>query len=138
MLTPDGHARHDEQLAAERGTLDREALKPIYERFLAANTPLKALSSRWQTAGEDERFALLADLADIVERVDPVLRRTAAILPRFAAYRPRLSEALGRAEDGDLDYVVSPRVDSVHTIWMECHEDYLQTQGISREEEGSY
>jgi hypothetical protein len=29
-------------------------------------------------------------------------------------------------------------VDSVHTVWMEIHEDYLQTLSISREEEGSY
>jgi hypothetical protein len=138
MLTADGHARHDERLAAERETLDRDALTPIYERFLAANTPLKSLSSTWQTADEDARFELLGQLADIVDRVEPALRRTTAILPRFAGYHPRLADALARAEDGDLDYVVSPRVESVHTVWMECHEDYLQTLGISREEEGSY
>jgi hypothetical protein len=26
----------------------------------------------------------------------------------------------------------------VHTVWMELHEDYLLTQDISRETEGSY
>jgi len=26
----------------------------------------------------------------------------------------------------------------VHTVWMEIHEDYLQTLGRSREDEGSY
>lgn len=138
MLTAEGHAAHDAQLATERAALDREALTPIYERFLAANTPLKALSSTWQTATEGERFALLGQLADIVERVEPALRRTSRILPRFAGYHPRLSDALARAEDGELEFVVSPRVESVHTVWMEIHEDYLQTLGISREDEGSY
>jgi hypothetical protein len=138
MLTEDGHAAHQRLLAAEREGLDREPLEAAYERFLAANGPLKSVSSRWQTADEDARFELLGEVADIVERVEPALRRTAKVLPRFEPYMGRLRHAVQTAEDGDLDYVVSPRVESVHTVWMELHEDYLQTQGISREEEGSY
>ena len=60
------------------------------------------------------------------------------LLPRCAAYGPRLTDALERAFAGDHDYAVSPKVDSVHTVWMELHEDLLQLQGIAREEEGSY
>jgi hypothetical protein len=49
-----------------------------------------------------------------------------------------LTRAMYWALDGDHDYVLSPRHESVHTVWMELHEDYLLTQDISREAEGSY
>jgi hypothetical protein len=138
MLTEAGHAAHERLLVADRERLDLDRLRGVYGRFLAANQPLKDLSARWQSASEDERFALAGDLVAIVERVGPVLRRTAEVRERFGAYRERLDRACERVEDGDHDYAVSPRVDSVHTVWMEIHEDYLLTLGISREEEGSY
>jgi hypothetical protein len=138
MLTPAGTAKHAGLLAAERAGLDREALAPIYERFLAANVPFKAVSARWQAADEDARWALVGELADLVDRVGPALERTAAILPRYGGYGPRLREALAKVEGGDFEHVTSVREESLHTIWMELHEDYLQTLGISREAEGSY
>jgi hypothetical protein len=109
-----------------------------YERFLAVNDPMKALSSRFGAAGEDERFELLGEAAELIERVEPALRRTTEIVPRFGAYLPRLQAAMARVEEGDWAWLTSPTLDSVHTVWMECHEDYLQTLGRSRELEGSY
>ncbi|HEX4109946.1 MAG TPA: PEP-utilizing enzyme [Solirubrobacteraceae bacterium] len=138
MLTEEGHARHGALLDADRARLDLEALQSIYQRFLAANQPLKELSSRWQAASEDERFDLAGQLADIVDRVQPALRRTAELSSRFGGYHPRLVAASEKVQDGEHEYAVSPKVDSVHTVWMEIHEDYLLTLGISREEEGSY
>ncbi|HEX4107889.1 MAG TPA: PEP-utilizing enzyme [Solirubrobacteraceae bacterium] len=136
--TEAGLAKHASLLAAEQGTLDRDTLEAIYERFLAANGPFKALGARWQSAAEDDRWELVGELADLVERVEPALRRTSELLPRFDGYAPRLSAALEKVEAGEHDYVTSPRLESLHTVWMELHEDYLQTLGISREEEGSY
>jgi hypothetical protein len=138
MLTEAGHARHDELLAAERESIDLARLAAAYERFLAVNGPLKSLSARAGSADEDERFELMGEAAELIERVEPALRRTADCLPRFASYLPRLEAAIARTEEGDWSYLTSPAVDSVHTVWMECHEDYLQTLGRSRELEGSY
>ncbi len=138
MLTEAGTARHAALLKAERAALDDEAVSGAYERFLAANAPFKALNARWQSADEDARWALLGELADLVGRVEPALARTSTALPRFAGYAPRLKAALEKAEAGEFDHVTSPRIDSLHTVWMEVHEDYLQTLGRSREEEGSY
>jgi PEP-utilising enzyme, mobile domain len=138
MLSEAGTARHAALLAEEQAGLDRETLGAVYERFLAANGPFKALNRRWQPAGEDERWTLVGELAELVERVEPTLRRTSEILPRFGGYGARLQAALTRVEDGEFDLVTSPTLDSLHTIWMELHEDYLQTLGRSREEEGSY
>lgn len=137
LLTEAGHRRHDELLTQERDGLDTERLGQFYERFLAANGPMKAASAR-PAQDEDARFALLEELEELVERITPALRRSTELLPRFGNYQPRLREALRRAEDDDWTYLTSPKVDSVHTVWMECHEDYLQTLARSREAEGSY
>jgi hypothetical protein len=138
MLTEAGTAKHAELLAAEQRSLDTEAVRSVYERFLAANGPFKTLNSKWQSADEDGRWELVGELADLVGRVDPVLRRTCEHLPRFGGYDARLKDALAKVEAGEFDWVTSVKLDSLHTVWMELHEDYLQTLGISREEEGSY
>jgi hypothetical protein len=140
LLTEDGQAAHADLLARERETLDKDKVAGIYERFLAANGPMKAASSRWHATsdGDDGRLEIVGELAECVDRVEPALKRTCEVLPRFASYAPRLRDAVDKAEAGDHEYVVSPKVDSIHTVWMEIHEDYLQTLGRSREEEGSY
>jgi hypothetical protein len=140
MLTPRGHSVHSELMARERESIDSSALSAVYERFLAANGPMKAACARWHAYGEgsEAQFEIIAELAECVERIQPALRRSAELIPRFAPYIPRLQDALAKAEAGEHEYVVSPRVDSVHTVWMEIHEDYLQTLDRSREAEGSY
>jgi hypothetical protein len=137
LLTELGHARHDELLAAERAGLDTDRLGQIYERFLAVNGPMKSASAK-PVADDDARFELLGELGEIVERAGSSLKRTTDLVPRFGGYAGRLDEALQKAEDGEWEYLTSPKVDSVHTVWMEIHEDYLQTLGRSREAEGSF
>jgi hypothetical protein len=138
LLTEAGKAMHERGLVDERGTYDTERLSQVYQRFLALNGQMKGLAARWHSADDVAREDLLVDIAEIIDRVTPTLRRTTEVLDRFGPYRQRLHEALERAEKGDHNFVTSPRVDSVHTVWMELHEDYLLTQGISREQEGSY
>jgi hypothetical protein len=141
LLTDTGKAVHERLLAAERRTYDTDRLAQAYERFLAQNGPLKALVSRWQSLGpadEGARAELLAELSDIMGRVRVALRRTNEQLLRFEGYLPRLRKAMSRAEEGEVEYIAGPSVESVHTVWMELHEDYLLTQGITREQEGSY
>ncbi len=138
LLTTAGTARHDQLLAAERESLNLAALAPVYDRFLALNGPMKALSAKAASGGGDDRFALLGEFAELVERTAPVLRRTAEALPRFGGYSERLAAAMAKAENAEWEYLTSPLVDSVHTVWMELHEDYLQTLGRDREAEGSY
>ena len=56
----------------------------------------------------------------------------AAHAPRFAPYAGRLGAALAAVHGGDARYVANPRVDSLHQIWFELHEDLLATLGRSR------
>lgn len=138
LLTEAGVSLHLSGLADERETYDRDRLNAVYERFLKLNGPMKALCTRWSDADEAARWELLDKLAEIMRRIEPVLRRTTEQLPRFDSYLPRLQAAADLADQGQHEYLASPKVDSVHTVWMELHEDYLLTQDISREQEGSF
>jgi hypothetical protein len=141
LLTDTGRAVHERLIDQERRTYEMARLEQAYERFRAQNGALKALVAKWQSLGDGDdgaRAELLAELTDIIGRVRVALRRTNEQLLRFEGYLPRLRKALARAEQGEYEYVAGAGIDSVHTVWMELHEDYLLTQGISREQEGSY
>ena len=141
LLTDAGHARHAELLGAERAGADLDAMAAAYERFLALNGRVKALCSRWQRLGDGalaERAIVLDELAELHERLEPVLRRTVAVLPRFAGYYAALGAALKHARDGDPRWVTDPQIASYHSVWFGLHEDYLVTLGRDRQAEGSY
>ena len=138
MLTGDGRERYDSSLAEARTPEVVERLTTTYESFLQLNQPVKDLSSRWQATEDDaERFGILEDLADLCEKVTPSLTSAGDVVPRFGAYAHRLAASLDKAAD-DPRFVVSPTVDSFHTVWFECHEDYLLMLGRTREQEGSW
>jgi len=140
MLTPEGLARHEELLVTWRATVDLGDLAIAYERFLLVNQPVKDICAGWQRgAGDAEALFMTVDaLTGLLERARPALRRAGQIVPRFASYGPRLQRAIETAGAGDSRFINDPRQDSVHTIWFECHEDFLTTLGRSREEEGSF
>jgi hypothetical protein len=141
LLTETGRATHGRQLIQERKTYETARLEQAYERFLAQNGPMKELVARWQALGEHDdavRGELFAEAGEILTRVRVALRRTNEQLLRFEGYLPRLRAAMGRVETGEFEYMADPKVDSMHTVWMQLHEDYLLTQGITREQEGSY
>ena len=141
MLTEEGTQLHIALLEVQRSQLDVEAVKGLYERFLAVNQPTKSKCAEWQKLPDDDfdgRFIIATDLQDILVRVSTTIVRTSEHLPRFGGYPPRMESALGRVLEGEHEYLTSPTVESFHNVWMECHEDYLLTLGISREEEGSY
>lgn len=140
MITEAGLARAEEQIAAERAAIDLDAVAAAYERFLAVNPQTKARCARWQQPGlgVEERFVLLGELQELTERVGAALSRTAVQLPRFGSYGPRLEAALETAGLGDGSWINDPTIDSFHTVWMECHEDYLLVLARSREAEGSF
>jgi hypothetical protein len=140
LLTPAGFERHEELLVQWRETIDGTVLATTYERFLVVNQPVKDLCSRWQVEGKEEEalFMMVEDLAEILDRAGSGLRRAAEVVPRFGTYPPRLREALEAAREGDSRFITDPRVDSIHNVWFECHEDYLLSLGRDREAEGSF
>jgi predicted ArsR family transcriptional regulator len=138
MLTGDGRDRYEASMAAARTPEVVDRLTETYPAFLQANQPVKDLSARWQETTDDaDRFEIIEELAEVCEQVAPSLRSAGELVPRFGAYATRLSASLDKAAD-DHRFIVSPVVDSFHTVWFECHEDYLLMLGRSREQEGSW
>lgn len=117
-----------------------------YQRFEQINRELKTLITQWQTlevggkpvpndhSNADHDARILDRLAALHERAEAQITRMAARVPRLGRYALRLSEALDRAEAGELDWVSSIRCDSYHTVWFEMHEDLLRLLDKRREE----
>jgi hypothetical protein len=138
MLSDAGLAAHARLLTAERETLDLPALAETYRDFLAANGALKVLCTQWQQLSAADRPALVDRFGEILDLVRPALQLSVKMLPRFATHVDALENAWRHLGQGELEYAVGARCESVHRVWMELHEDFLQTQGLSREEEGSF
>ena len=80
-------------------------------------------------------WAVVDRLTAIDDRVGPILRTTARSVIRFGSYRPRLRYARERINDGEHEWLTSPRIDSYHTVWMQLHEDLLLALGRDRASE---
>ncbi|MCR3750400.1 transcriptional regulator [Lentzea californiensis] len=143
-LTESGRAADSARTKAElesAGT--RPALAEAFDVFLVLNPELLDLCTAWQVrsaggvttindhsdAAYDAR--VLALFTDFHARAVVVIAALAAAVPRFGRYDARLSEALDRAQAGEIERLADT-IDSFHTIWAELHEDLLATLGIAR------
>jgi hypothetical protein len=133
MLTADGLEAYTLALAGRQADSSQTAVAAGYETFLELNTSAKSLVSQWQQGGVDES-ATLGQLEDMGERVGEALRYAGHDEARFERYADRLDVALQAAQAGDERFVGDPGIDSFHTVWFECHEDFLLTLGLKREE----
>lgn len=116
------------------------------DRFERVNRRLLDVLTRWQSvprAGttvpndhSDPAYdtAILDELGDLHDRVEPILAALANAVPRLKVYADRLTAAYDRALAGEHDFVSGVRVDSYHTVWHELHEDLLRILGRSRQE----
>ena len=129
-LTDDGRETLARLVAAE--PLDRDALAALYERFLVADRGLKATITAWQLAAAAEKPAARAAVMTSAATAGGVAAALADLAPRLARYPIRIAEAAGAIATGDDRFVASPRVDSLHQVWFELHEDVLVTLGRSR------
>jgi hypothetical protein len=147
-LTPAGRDAATRLLADEVDAAGaRQAVADAYGRFRALNAGVLDACSRWQVrdlAGttvlndhRDARYdaAVVADLARLQRRADPVVDDLAGTLDRYRTYGPRLRRALARVEAGDGDWFTKPSLPSYHTVWFELHEDLLTTLGLDRSAE---
>jgi hypothetical protein len=125
----------------------RLAVERSYRRFRALNAGVLDACSRWQVrtvAGEDVvndhtdpayDARVVADLAGLQERAEPLLADLAGALDRYRSYGPRLRHAVDRVEAGDGRWFTKPAMPSYHTVWFELHEDLLTTLGLDRSAE---
>jgi hypothetical protein len=108
-----------------------DAVIQWYGRFETLNAQFLETITEWQKTSGDERVQ--GRLVKIVERQIKALGQIEPDIPRYSVYRERFSAAIGNVDAGDSSYVVNPRVDSIHNIWFEFHEDILAVIGRPRE-----
>ncbi len=122
----------------------RDKIMDTFRKFLPVNRRLRDLCTAWQvrpdgTANDHSDDGYDADirdrLDDIDEAVGPLIKRFADEIPRVAVYRPRLTTALEKFDEGDDSWLASPIIDSYHTVWMHLHQELLLTIGMSRKED---
>lgn len=129
-LTPRGRVLHHQLLASEVSrAADAPGLRRSYRRFVACDRSFKQLCATWQ---RDGRSAVLVRRLDelhgeLVDALGPAVEE----LRRLGRYPDRLAAARDRVVAGDDTALARPLTDSYHDIWMELHEDLLQTLGLA-------
>ncbi|HET6772250.1 MAG TPA: hypothetical protein VFH36_03005 [Acidimicrobiales bacterium] len=147
-LTAAGRDRHHRMVSAEARAAGAHAtVARSYRRFRALNTGVLDVCSRWQVRDvggrpvrNDHRDArydarVVADLARLEARAEPLLDDLAGALDRYRRYRPRLRHAVDRVEAGEGEWFTKAMMPSFHTVWFELHEDLLATLGLERSTE---
>lgn len=148
MITPAGRTAledaYPQWFARERSDAEITSAMDSFES--GVNKQVLALTTAWQTvevAGErqpNDHSDTSYD-AKIIDKLGAVLDRTTTVLAPLTTAQPsvdrflsRIADALTRAEDGELDYVSSVRIDSFHTVWFQMHEHILRITGRERDE----
>jgi hypothetical protein len=143
-VTVDGRAAHTTWARLSVGSDDEATVRRSYERFLPLNRELIQICNDWQVrpggAPNDHRdarydWSVVERVRSLDERAGPIVTRIARVHQRFARYRPQLRTALERVDDGESEWITSPRCDSYHTVWMQFHEDLLLALGEDRASE---
>jgi hypothetical protein len=143
-LTPAGRDQHTTWARVTIGSDTEAAMERAYQRFLELNQELIRICNDWQVrpggspndhADPTYDWSVIDRLVTVDERVGPILRNTAEHVTRFSGYRPRLRHARERVNEGEQEWLTSPRIDSYHTVWMQLHEDLLLALGHDRSSE---
>lgn len=143
-VTIEGRAAHTSWARLSAGSDDEASVRRSYDRFLPLNRELIRICNDWQVrpggVANDHRdarydYTVIERVRTLDERAGPIVTRVGRVHERFAYYRPRLRAALVRVDDGDNEWITSPRCDSYHTVWMQFHEDLLLALGEDRASE---
>ncbi|GEL26913.1 hypothetical protein PSU4_58670 [Pseudonocardia sulfidoxydans NBRC 16205] len=110
----------------------QDGIAQWYRRFETVNTRFIKLVSDWQQSDGDAK--VLDRIVSTVERLINSIGEVTHLVPRYSGYVRRFERSIAKVDRGDLDFVCTPTVDSVHNIWFELHEDALLLLGKERTE----
>jgi hypothetical protein len=145
-LTEAGRVENERRLAAELDrTGTRDAVAAAHADFVPLNRRFGEACTRWQVRPVPGDPIALNDHTDLrwddrvlqtLTSLDRSFRRVgdrlAGALSRFDGYADRYSAALAEVHAGRRTWVDAHDRDSLHTVWIQLHEDLLATLGIPR------
>jgi hypothetical protein len=132
LIQPEGMAEVEEYYRdTYAGISQQREMARWYERFEAINQQFIKFVSDWQASGGDPRVQ--ERVIATVERLVKLIRQIAQVVPRYAGYIRRFERSVATVDQGNVDFVCTPTVDSLHNIWFEFHEDFLGVLGRPRE-----
>lgn len=146
-LSDGGRLRADRLLVSDRVALGVDVARDALAGFQPLDTHMKQAVTDWQLRLDGpERVpndhtnarwdaAVIERLTTTLDRTETWLTPLATRLPRLRRYATRLDAALEKIGEGDGRYVASPRVDSLHGVWFELHEDLIRLAESSRADE---
>ncbi len=144
VLSDAGLEAHAAWALLPAGSPSGAAARGCYQRFVEINGRLLDCLTRWQvlSTGVPNDHSDAAYDFGVLDRVDAAvedaahaLERLGSLEPDFSGYAGRLRSALRRAERGEREWLASPRVESVHAVWMELHASLLDAVGAARADE---
>lgn len=132
LLQPEGTAEVVGYYRETYSGLAQEGELPQwYERFESINSQFIKVITDWQRTGGDPKAQ--ERVISAVERLLKLIGEMTQMLPRYASYIRRFERSVTTVDQGDQDFVCSPKVDSLHNIWFEFHEDFLAVLGRPRD-----
>lgn len=145
-LTEAGRRENERRLSLELDAAGaRERVGDIHRRFVPLNHRFTEACTRWQIRPSredpiafndhtdwrwDERVLTTMDF--IQKQFGDVCADLCAVLDRFGGYAERFDAALAKVNSGRREWVDSAELDSLHTVWIQFHEDLIATLGIPR------
>ena len=132
LLVPEGtQVVQDYYKAAFESHRAEPRLVAWYDRFELLNEQFIKHVSDWQKSEGEEKAQ--TRLIRTVERLVRSLNEIIPQIPRYRGYVTRFERGLSLIDEGNLAYVCSPTLDSVHNVWFEFHEDILSVIGRPRD-----
>jgi pyruvate,orthophosphate dikinase len=144
QLTSDGFDWVQQHLVHERPDVARA--EALHATFLPVNARFKQLAFDWQMRDpqtfndhQDAAYdaAVLARLETLHAEITPVAAQAAALVPRLQPYAQRFDAAIARIRSGEHRFLMSPVLDSYHTVWFEFHEELIGMTGRTRAHEAA-
>lgn len=124
-LTDAGVAELEDQLEAERVSIDEDMIGEVADRFEPLDEEFAVLVGEGGEAGED----FVTRLIDLDRRASDVFDDVSAYVPRLARYQELFADALGRVKSGESDWIAEPSVDSYAVVWSELRREVLSAAG---------
>lgn len=118
-LTAAGLKELEDQLDAERVSIDEDSIAEVYERFEPLHEQFLDVV---EEADVDGLKALDGKAADVFDDLS-------AFVPRLSRYQDLFADALAKVDAGDAKWIAEPVIDSYATVWTELRLELMGAAG---------